>query len=361
MENHMSIENRLTVLRQARPELGRLRLAVILATKWPMLIMTVVGTGNVIVRRGFGLPTLMIVFSLAGAWLLENHPGFNLVAQQVSLALMLVGTWAVFGVISVIFNMPLSEGVLSSIEDLVFGKGAGRRHNCGFICAKAAELAQRLGRSADATFFMQVKTRIEALEAEDAEGAESIRKTIFFLRKELTRSRDHVRAECLVYHFTEVFMIFIGTILCFSLYAQALSAVDPKHFEPAARMDFVTSLYYSFTVVTTTDFGDICPLSNTTRLLAVWEQCFGVAFVTAIIGAAMDVFRHKQKNATAKKRGVLARRSIRRRVFAFALRLFRDYEELSEPRRKIDDLLDDVEERAKRLRAAATSPPPRPA
>jgi hypothetical protein len=108
-------------IRRSRPELGKLRLALIILMNWPTFLMTLLGSGNVIVRMGFTFPTILIVFSIVLSYFTGSSVTVDNVIMSLSFAMMVVGVWAVFGVISTVFNTPVSEGILYRIEKLVKG------------------------------------------------------------------------------------------------------------------------------------------------------------------------------------------------------------------------------------------------
>lgn len=340
-----NIEKRLARVRRSRPELGRLRLLWIFLVNWPTLIMAFIGSGNKLVRNGYGFPTMLLVLSLGLGSMTGMNETLNSLIYFTALAMVILGTWAVFGVISTVFNTPISEGILYRIERLVCGLPS--KVNPENICKKHAELAEIEGRLEDHYFFMESRHKIEKLEKHNQKRLNKLDITIQAFRKELSKSRARLRTECLVRNFTGLFMVFLGTIFAFALLCHIISFYDPAAFDPAGELkSFWASVYFSFTTVTTTDFGDITAKSGWARFITIWEECFGVAFMTAIIGAAVDVFRRSGKS---KKYKYWNEKRLRKRIYAFALRLFRDYDELSKPRRDIDDLLDKVEERTKRI------------
>jgi hypothetical protein len=57
----------------------------------------------------------------------------------------------------------------------------------------------------------------------------------------------------------------------------------------------VTFLYFSFTTLTTTGYGDIVPLNSLTRTLANIEQLVGVLFPAVLIGRLVSLITDKSK------------------------------------------------------------------
>jgi hypothetical protein len=290
---------------------------------------------------------MLLILSITLGHMTGINNTMNNIICCIAFAMVILGTWAVFGVISTVFNTPISEGILYRIERLVRGLPSGKKVNPQNICKKHAELAEIEGRIEDHCFFMEAKKKIEKLDKHNLKRLNTLDDTIQAFRKELSKSRAILRTECLVRNFTGLFMVFLGTIFAFALLCNIMSFYNAAAFDPANELkNYWDAVYFSFTTVTTTDFGDITAKSGLARFVTIWEECFGVAFMTAIIGAAVDVFKRSGKS---KKYKYWNEKRLRKRIYAFALRLFRDYDELSKPRREIDELLDRVEERTKKI------------
>lgn len=335
---------RLRNVRLGDPELGRWRLARLLLANWPVAFFAVVSRGRRIALSGYGIPTLFLGVSLLGAVGLERGWFSADAWQAVALAMTLLGSWGIFGVISSIFNMPVSEGILVRIEKLVHGIPSKKR-DAELLCLGLADESARRGLADDGDFFSASASELAGLAAEsDAQTAE-LDATIARLRKHLAENRRIVRSECLLYHFTEVLMLFAATVSAFALLTKALSHAQPDAFEPGGAMSFFNACYYCVTTVTTTDFGDILPVSRFARTLSVWQQILGVAFVTIVIGAGAELF---QRTSAAPRYREGQDRRVGEQVMRFAAALFRDYDRLSAPRREIDRILDAVEKRATR-------------
>ena len=63
------LDRRLLLVRRAHPELGRLKLALVLISNWPLLAMAILARGSSIVRMGAWLPSVLICASVAGGLL----------------------------------------------------------------------------------------------------------------------------------------------------------------------------------------------------------------------------------------------------------------------------------------------------
>ncbi len=345
-------EGRLRLLRLSYPELGRLRLLLLMLSNWPVLLLALFASGIALVRNGGFLANLTTLASIGGGVLLSYDPGLARFCAWAAAAMAAMGTWALFGVIATVFNAVLYEGFLSRLEELVMGS-RGNRVDMTVVCQGYSDDARRDGRLDDSEFFQRVRERIAALQREEHEDTARLSRTLSMLRADLTETNEIVKADCFVKNFATTMMMFVASVCAFALLSQALSHF-PKSFEPDGAFDFITGLYFSFTTVTTTDYGDICPGRHLSRLVAIWEQCFGVAFVTVVIGMLMSMARHG--DASSSPPPALARgreKRSRRRIMAFVLSIYRDYKELSGPRREIDSLLDDVERRHRSIGAAA--------
>jgi hypothetical protein len=107
------------MVRMTRPEMGRIRLGIILLKNWPNILLSFISYGNHIVRGGFFPPTVMLLVIFACAKLPGRNHLLDIFLFQLSIALVTIGSWAVFGVISTVFNMPVSEGILHEVDNLV--------------------------------------------------------------------------------------------------------------------------------------------------------------------------------------------------------------------------------------------------
>jgi hypothetical protein len=57
-----------------------------------------------------------------------------------------------------------------------------------------------------------------------------------------------------------------------------------------AELDLTNRIYFSFTVLTSTGFGDISPVSDIAKILCVLEQITGVLFLTVIIARLAGIY-----------------------------------------------------------------------
>ena len=57
-----------------------------------------------------------------------------------------------------------------------------------------------------------------------------------------------------------------------------------------APMEFMDALYFSFTVLTSTGFGDIVPLTRQARALCLVEQLTGALFLAILIARLAGVY-----------------------------------------------------------------------
>jgi len=337
-------EGRLRIIRESYPELGRLRLLLLLVSNWPILFLVLVSRGSALVRSGSLSATLIAIASIAGGIVATYYPETHDFLIWASVGMAALGSWALCGVIASAFSMAIWEGFLSKVEKLLLGSRRNRV-DMARVCQGYADDSEREGRIEDFNFFSCMRDRIAELQKDEHEDTARLSKTIAMLRSEMATTNEIVKADCFVRNFSSTMIMFIGTVFAFALLAQVMSGL-PKAFDPDESFDFITGLYFSFTTVTTTDYGDICPARHLTRAIAVWEQCFGVAFMTVVIGMLMSMARQNESVPLPQDR---REDRMRRRIMAFTLSIYRDFKELSGPRREIDELLDEVELRNRRI------------
>ena len=58
----------------------------------------------------------------------------------------------------------------------------------------------------------------------------------------------------------------------------------------SGTLDLTNRIYFSFTVLTSTGFGDIAPVSAVTKTLCVLEQITGVLFLTVMIARLAGIY-----------------------------------------------------------------------
>lgn len=67
--------------------------------------------------------------------------------------------------------------------------------------------------------------------------------------------------------------------------------------QAAARLEWPDLMYFSFTVLTSTGFGEITPVSRMARALVVIEQVLGVMYVAFLIARLANLYgRHSSRN-----------------------------------------------------------------
>ena len=65
----------------------------------------------------------------------------------------------------------------------------------------------------------------------------------------------------------------------------------------AANLAMPDFIYFSFTVLTSTGFGDLTPLSRQARSLCVVQQVVGALFVAILIARLAGVYPPRQREA----------------------------------------------------------------
>jgi Na+/citrate or Na+/malate symporter len=61
---------------------------------------------------------------------------------------------------------------------------------------------------------------------------------------------------------------------------------------PSDHLDWGTLMYFSFTVLTSTGFGEITPVTRMARALIVIEQVLGVMYVALLIARLANLYRN---------------------------------------------------------------------
>lgn len=94
-----------------------------------------------------------------------------------------------------------------------------------------------------------------------------------------------------------------GYLMLAILWGYAYAIIDylyPPSFLVAgqpARLEFYDGLYFSMTVLTSTGFGDITPLSRAARAICMVEQVTGALFVAILIARLAGVYPPPQRSA----------------------------------------------------------------
>jgi len=70
---------------------------------------------------------------------------------------------------------------------------------------------------------------------------------------------------------------------------------SPVH-APDEHLDWPTMMYFSFTVLTSTGFGEITPVTRMARALIVIEQVLGVMYVAFLVARLANLYRNTGKN-----------------------------------------------------------------
>ena len=89
----------------------------------------------------------------------------------------------------------------------------------------------------------------------------------------------------------------------FSCLFGLLQQVQPHAFHastvhaPSEHLDWATLMYFSFTVLTSTGFGEITPVTKMARALIVIEQVLGVMYVAFLIARLANLYRNGGKHA----------------------------------------------------------------
>jgi hypothetical protein len=84
----------------------------------------------------------------------------------------------------------------------------------------------------------------------------------------------------------------------FSCLFGLLQEVQPHAFHastvhaPTEHLDWATLMYFSFTVLTSTGFGEITPVTKMARALIVIEQVLGVMYVAFLIARLANLYRN---------------------------------------------------------------------
>lgn len=81
-----------------------------------------------------------------------------------------------------------------------------------------------------------------------------------------------------------------------SLFA-LLQQVQPQAFHASTpqageRFDWATMMYFSFTVLTSTGFGEITPVTRMARSLIIIEQVLGVMYVAFLVARLANLYRN---------------------------------------------------------------------
>jgi hypothetical protein len=70
---------------------------------------------------------------------------------------------------------------------------------------------------------------------------------------------------------------------------------SPVH-APDEHLDWPTMMYFSFTVLTSTGFGEITPVTRMARSLIIIEQVLGVMYVAFLVARLANLYRNSGKH-----------------------------------------------------------------
>lgn len=80
-----------------------------------------------------------------------------------------------------------------------------------------------------------------------------------------------------------------------------LQLIQPNAFyvqmvnEPDGHLGWADLMYFSFTILTSTGFGEITPVTNMARSLVVIEQVLGVMYVAFLIARLANLYRSRER------------------------------------------------------------------
>jgi len=95
--------------------------------------------------------------------------------------------------------------------------------------------------------------------------------------------------------------LYILVAMVFAIVYALLEGFGHRHFafseahNPAARLDWSDFLYFSFTVLTSTGFGEITPASRLARSFVIIQQVTGVMYVAFLIARLTELYPSRPK------------------------------------------------------------------
>jgi len=75
-------------------------------------------------------------------------------------------------------------------------------------------------------------------------------------------------------------------------------------------MNGFTGLYFSFITLSTVGYGDIIPVSEVARMLAVVEAMFGMFYVTLLIARLVSLYTSKSPVEVANREEIVDKERI---------------------------------------------------
>jgi voltage-gated potassium channel len=101
-----------------------------------------------------------------------------------------------------------------------------------------------------------------------------------------------------------------------SLAYALLGRLDPNSFvftlgpKSSQSMNGFTGLYFSFITLSTVGYGDILPVSEMARMLAILEAMFGTFYVTLLIARLVSLYSFKSPSEVANRQNILDQNRI---------------------------------------------------
>jgi hypothetical protein len=75
-------------------------------------------------------------------------------------------------------------------------------------------------------------------------------------------------------------------------------------------MNGFTGLYFSFITLSTVGYGDIVPVSEVARMLAIVEAMFGMFYMTLLIARLVSLYSSKSPLEVANREEILDKKRI---------------------------------------------------
>jgi hypothetical protein len=95
-----------------------------------------------------------------------------------------------------------------------------------------------------------------------------------------------------------------------------LGRLDPNSFvftlgpKSGQSMNGFTGLYFSFITLSTVGYGDIIPLSEVARMLAILEAMFGMFYMALLIARLVSLYSSKSPLEIANREEILDKKRI---------------------------------------------------
>jgi hypothetical protein len=122
---------------------------------------------------------------------------------------------------------------------------------------------------------------------------------IFILLARWLVRAAHINAEVLCAAICGYLLLGIIWMCLYAIVATVIAIVHPDHaaaftMSSGAKLTFSDLLYFSYTTLTTTGFGDIIPSAPVIRMLAVMEAIVGVFYNTIVIARFVGLYGIKR-------------------------------------------------------------------